>query len=119
MPVPPVAVTEPFTISINSHLPFAAVPIPDPLSPAWTVSDAPSPEEKVTFENSAHSIPVECDPVFLGEFAPSNTTATELSEIKNGYAPVRRTSDRVTEIDAPLTTIWFESEVPQIRKFDI
>jgi hypothetical protein len=119
MPVPPVAVIEPFTISSNSHLPFAAVPIPAPLSPAWTVSEPPAPEESVTFDSSAHSIPVEYDPVFVSEFAPSNTTATELSEIKNGYAPVRTTFDRVTEIDAPCTNIWLESEVPQIRKFDI
>jgi hypothetical protein len=59
IPVPPLASIDPFTNSSEPHFPFAAVPIPDPLVPAATVSDPPGAAANVTFENSAHSTPVE------------------------------------------------------------
>jgi hypothetical protein len=84
IPVPPLDVIEPFRISSDWHFPFAAVPIPEPPVPALTVSEPPSTDAKLTFENAAHSIPVEYVSVFTREFVPSKTIETELSEIANG-----------------------------------
>jgi hypothetical protein len=84
IPVPPVDVIEPFIISINWHLPFAAVPIPDPVIPPLAVSEPPSADAKLTLENPAHSRPVEYTAAFVSLFSFPKTIVTELSEIANG-----------------------------------
>jgi hypothetical protein len=101
IPVPPVATIEPFRISSDSHLPFGVVPTPEALVPAIAVSEPPPIVAMLTFDDPAHSSPLEEAVVLVSEFAPSKTTVTELSEMTNGHSLERETYESMTVREPP------------------
>jgi hypothetical protein len=96
---------------IESHEPYAAVPIPDAADPPTAVREPPDGEERVIAEASEHSRPACERPPALSEFAPDRRKRTSLFETAIGEldemsTPLRCTSRVDPEIVTELLVVF-------------
>jgi hypothetical protein len=80
IPVPPVDDSEQFTISIDSHVPFAPAPTPDDLEPPVTINEPLKSDVNVRFDHKEHSIPARLSDDEQTTFVPSDINVTELEK---------------------------------------